>query len=129
MNFSVVIGVDGTLNSTYDKATGTAGTFNNIIYSFMEPGTWHFDLTWGIKLKDIKKVTQNNIQLIQQRVVNGTAWMLDAERAARITVTVAENSLDRSRIDIIIDVIGIDGTPMQFVAFVCVGGPSLTFVV
>lgn len=125
MNFNVTIYKDGRSELSWDKSQDIG---NNIYYSIhIKKGTLFNDPNFGLDLKDIKKITVNNIVLIKQRIENALKWILDLGRAKSILVKVEKDLQNINRINYSVDAVQADGIPVLTENYIEVGGAQNGF--
>ena len=97
---------------TWDKADSL---LTHIILSLsIDQGTFFQDPTFGSRLSEIKKVNTTNINLAQQYIEEALQWLLDTGKAAQILVNVERDSIDRSRLNIRVQVEEADGNEITY---------------
>lgn len=127
MNFGIDIDSTGVGTMTWDKPTNIA---TNIWWSLnIDQGSMFNNSSFGLKLNDIRKVTDNNVALIKQRIEAATNWLLTTGKASSIDVIVERDTQDRNRINWKVEAVQNDGIPITVTSFRTVGGPSSTFSV
>lgn len=119
MNYQIEIDEKGQGYTTWETSKGI---LNNVFLSVkIKRGSWFKEPDYGLEIRDIKRKTESNRNLLQQRYEEALNWMYDARRASSINVEVTDRN---DGYNVVVDAIGIDGIPMQFTDFVQVGGPS-----
>lgn len=93
----------------------------------LENGQFFNMPNFGLKTKDIKKITANNIEMLKQRVKDALQWLLDTGKAKSIDVVVERDSVDYNRINWKVEAVQADGLPIEASGFRTVGGPSSGF--
>ncbi len=125
MDFSITPDNDGIPQMSWTKET-TVST--NVFYTFnVRRGTFFQNPTFGIDLSDIKKVTDNTVELIKERLINACSWLLGVGRAKSIDVIVEKDTTDITRINYKVDITQADGFPVTVTDFITVGGASDDF--
>jgi hypothetical protein len=122
MDFAIIQGPNGQAEMSWDKPTN----IGNLLYFSIniKKGTLFDNPNFGLDLSDIKKLTNEKIPLIQERVEKAVKWILDIGKAKEITVVVEKNTQAIGRVDIYIKAIQADGTPVEYSTFRSVGGSA-----
>lgn len=127
MNFGIDIDSTGVGTMTWEKPTDIS---TNIYWSLnIDQGRMFNNPGFGLQLDDIKKVTTNNVNLIQQRVESALQWLLNTKRAKSIDVIVERDTTDPNRINWKVTAEQADGFPVVVESFRTIGGPSSGFTV
>jgi len=127
MDFALQQGANGTTEMSWDKSTDI---FNLLWFSVNLPKGSMFNLPdFGLNLSDIKKLTDDKIELIKGRLEKSTQWIIDIGKAKSITVIVEKNTQSIGRVDIFLSAIEADGTPVDVNTFRTVGGPEDGFTI
>ena len=127
MDFAIVQGNNGVAEMSWDKPTNIS---NLLYFSVSLPQGLMFNLpNFGLNLLDIKKLTDDKIELIQGRVEKAVQWIIDIGKARSIDVLVEKNAQAVGRVDIQIRAIQADGTPVSLDTFRSVGGPADGFTI
>jgi len=127
MNFEISVSSTGVGTMTWDKPTTIA---TNIWWSLnVDHDTMFNNPGFGLKLNDIKKVTQSNINIIRQRVESALQWLLNTGKASSIDVIVERDTQDPSRVNWKVTAVQASGIPVTVTSFRTIGGPSSTFSV
>ena len=122
MRFSVLQNANGTTDMSWDAADNI---MTNVFTSIeTELGKMFNKTKFGLKLDDIKKITNSNIDLIKQRYENSIKWLVDIGKAKSYSVFVEEDKTELNRVNVNIQGIEADGTPYRVSIFRTVGGPS-----
>jgi phage gp46-like protein len=118
MNYSIE-NINGVGQMTFTQAVDIR---TNIWLSLHIPyGKWFADPTFGCKLNQINKITQNNILLAQQYIEQALAWLLQVGRAVSIIVVCEQDTQDPTRLDIKISATQPDGLLIKYQEFRPVG--------
>ena len=126
MNFGIEISETGEGTMTWDKPTNIS---TNVWWSLnISQGKMFNNISFGLKLDDIKKVTDNNVNLIKQRAEAALAWLLNTGKASSVSVIVERDLQDPNRINFMATVVQADGFPIVVNTFRTIGGPSSSFV-
>jgi len=127
MDFAIVQGPNGVPEMSWEKPTN----IGNLLYFSIniKKGTLFNNPGFGLDLSDIKKLTDEKLPLIQDRVEKSLKWILDIGKAREILVTVEKNIQAIGRVDIFIKATQADGTPVDLSTFRSVGGPADGFIV
>jgi len=127
MNFGIEISSTGEGVMTWAKPTNIS---TNLWWSLnISQGKMFNNVSFGLKLDDIKKVTDNNINLIKQRAEAALAWLLNTGKASSIEVIVERDLQDVNRINFMVTAVQADGFPVTVTSFRTIGGPSSGFTV
>ena len=122
MDFSIVEGDNGIVEMTWDKPTDIS---TNIYLSLnIKKGSIFNNPDFGLDLSDIKKVTDNNIDLIKERLEKALQWLIGVGKAKSVIVIVEKDLKDIYRINYKIEAIQADGIPIVISNFKRVGGPA-----
>lgn len=125
MNFEVVEYKNGRAELSWNKPPDIS---TNIWYSFnTKKGTQFYNKDFGLDLSDIKKVTNNNITAIHQRLVDAVQWLIDLGRAKSIDIIVEKDLQDNTRVNFSLNAVQADGVPVVIENFIEVGGASNGF--
>lgn len=127
MNFAIIQGDNGIPEMSWEKSEDISTSL--YLSLGISHGTLFNNIDFGLKLDDIKKVTVNNIELIKSRIENALQWMLDIGKVKTIDIIVERDSKDINRIDIKVEAVQIDGTPINISMFRTVGGPADGFTI
>jgi hypothetical protein len=123
MNFGLEIDENGTGKLTWEKKKSN---LDNAYYSVKVPkGSMVSDPDFGLDLKGTEKAVEGILNIIKQRYEQALSWMIDARKASKITVETS--FLNKGSVKVLINIIDIEGVPMQFTDFVPVGGASNDF--
>jgi len=112
MDFKIVSsnGLGGQM--TWDKADNL---LTSVILSLgIDRGTFFQDPTFGSRLFEIKKLTTKSVNLAQQYIEEALQWLLDTGKAANITVQVERDSIDRTRLNVRVQVEERDGNQITY---------------
>lgn len=119
MNFSITQAEEGLSRWSWDKPDDIRAA---VYYSLnIHKGELITAPNFGLDLSDIKKVTDNNIDTIKQRIQQALDWLLIVEKARAIKITVQKNNLNRWRVDTRIEIIQSDSVPITIDNFITVG--------
>jgi len=119
MNFSIAQAEDGLARLSWDKPTDIR---TNVYYSLnIRKGDLINAPSFGLDLSDIRKVTDNNITVIKQRLEQALGWLLTTGKARALKIKVQKNNLDIHRVDVQIDIIQSDSVPVTITNFIKVG--------
>ncbi len=126
MDFSITIdALDGVPTMSWTKSSDIS---TNVWYTTnTEKGTFFQNPDFGVKLRDINKVTDNNIDLIKQRLEKAYNWLLTTGKAKQLKVIVEKDSRSVYRVNYKIEIYQADGVPVSISDFVTVGGASDSF--
>jgi phage gp46-like protein len=93
-----------TINDEIDMNYALADSLkSNVFYSIMLPFNTVVD-NFGSRLHEIKKNNQDGRNMAVLYINQCLQWLIDTNRATKIDVTVEENKIVKSRIDILIAV-------------------------
>jgi len=127
MDFAVSVDSNGVGMMTWEKSVNQE---TNVYLSLnLSQGSMFNNPEFGLKLDDIKKVTNNSIALIKERYEKALQWMLDAGKIKSLKVTVERDSIAYSRINAKIEILQNNDEPVTYTEFRTIGGPSGSFVV
>ena len=128
MDFSITIdNLDGNPTMSWTKS-GDIST--NVWYTTnIEQGTFFQNPDFGVNLRDINKVTVNNIDLIKQRLEKAYNWLLTTGKAKQLIVIVEPDLMNINRVNYKIEIYQADGIPVTITDFVTVGGASDSFTI
>lgn len=119
MNFAIVEGAEGTSILSWNKPSDISGA---VYLSYnIKRGELFTDPDFGLDLSDIRKITDQNIEIIKQRILEATNWMLVTEKARAISVEVERDNLTFNRVNIATEIIQSDSVPIILNNFVTVG--------
>lgn len=119
MNFAIIQGAEGTSVMSWDRPTDISGA---VYFSYnIKRGTLFTDINFGLDLSDIKKVTDNNIEIIKKRLEQALNWMLLTEKAKAVSITVEKDNLVLGRVNVLTEVIQNDSVPIIISNFITVG--------
>jgi len=119
MDFSIVQEKNGIADISWEKPTTI---FNLLWFSInIVRGTIFNNPTFGLDLSDIKKLTDDKIEIITARYQAALKWIIDIGKARSIDVIVEKNTQSIGRIDILVSAIQADGTPVELSTFRSVG--------
>lgn len=127
MNFGVTQRADGTAELTWEKPTDIRVLLFNSLN--IRRGIMINLPNFGLDLSDIKKVTDENVTLIEERIRNAVQWIQDTGKAKSIDVIVEKDNTDFTRINYRVDAVQADGVPVFIEDFVTVGGPADGFTI
>lgn len=77
-------------------------------------GDFFQDPTFGSRLSEVTKLTTKGLNLAQQYIEEALQWLLDTGKAANIDVFVERDSIDRSRLNIQVQVEERDGNQISY---------------
>lgn len=77
-------------------------------------GTFFQDPAFGSRLFEIKKLSPKALNLAQQYVEEALKWLLDTGKAEEITAYVERDNIDRSRLNIRVQVAESDGNQITY---------------
>ncbi len=119
MNFSIIDGAEGTSVLSWDKPTDISGA---VYLSYtIKKGALFTAPDFGLDLSDIKKVTDNNLVIIKQRLEQALNWMLITEKARAVSITVEKDNIVYGRVNITTEIIQSDSVPITIDNFIKVG--------
>lgn len=75
---------------------------NALLSLYVQQGTWFADPEFGSRLHEIRKVTDDNIDLARDYCIEALQWMQDLGRVTAIEVTTERDRTDGDRINIAI---------------------------
>jgi phage gp46-like protein len=84
---------------------------------------------FGLNISDIKKLTDDKIELIKGRYEQALSWIVDIGKARSITVYTEKQTGSIDRVNVRVLAIEADGTPVSYDTFKSVGGAEDGFAI
>lgn len=121
MNFAIIQGqgAEGTSVMSWTRPQNIGGA---VYLSYtIKKGSLFSSPDFGLDLSDIKKVTDNNLEIIKSRLQQALNWMLVAEKARAISIEVERDNINYGRVNVRTEVIQSDSQPILIDNFITVG--------
>lgn len=119
MHFSISENTNGVASFAWASPTTI---FENVYLSLnIAQGTLFTDPNFGLNLRDIKTVSEQNIEIIHDRIIGALNWMLTTEKARAIKVLCERDNLEYNRVNCKIEVWQNDSQPIIINNFIRVG--------
>jgi len=120
MNFAIEFDSNGNPTMVWDKPIDIS---TNVWLSLnVTKGSLFNYKEFGLDLSDIKKVTENNLSLIEQRLNAALKWLIDTKKAKSVDIIVERDDIDIYRVNYKVTVEQSDGIPVTVTSFRTVGG-------
>jgi hypothetical protein len=126
MDFAIVQGQDGVAEMSWSKNVDQS---TSVFLSLnIKKGTMFNNVGFGLDLSDIKKVTNNNIDLIRQRYQQALQWMSNTGRVKNLNIIVERDTTEYNRINAKVEITQANNEVITYLEWRSIGGPSTSFV-
>lgn len=123
MNFGIIVRDDGRGEMSWDEPVDI--TTNLWLSLNIRKGKIPNTPDFGLDLSDIDRVTDDNVDLIQERLEQATQWLVDIGRAKQIEISTEIDINNINRVNYSIEAIQADDKTVTLNNFVYVGGETI----